>query len=213
MEESKSNNDTAQCALQPKTETSRYLKAKQERENREQLKDSEIVRLQAQLQGLEQSNKDNEDRVTRLNLEKQTLQEQLDRTTAKNVDLEQTLQKLKRTQRELENLRPESGPTRVGYRHEPFEVLNSTFISIHETLKKICKPAPHVYANETPETLDAEARASLAFLQRNSYRPDTLARPWKRVRKPPTTEELARIAIHAAAAEKRAAEKRLVGIL
>ena len=196
------NNET----IQPKV-SSRYLKAKHEREIHDRLRNIEIDDLKNQLQDQQQTSKGFEDSITRLKEEKQTLQEQLDRATAKNVELEQNLQKQKRTQKEIDNLRTESGPTRVGYRHEPYEILNSTFISIHETLKKyhniLSKPAPLVYGSELPESLDAEARASLSFLQRNIYRPNSIINPAKRVRRPPTQDELDRMAACASAAEKR----------
>jgi hypothetical protein len=48
-----------------------------------------------------------------------------------------------------------------------------------------------------------ESRAAEEFLARNSYRPNSISHPAKRIRKPPTKEELDRMSIHANAAEKR----------
>lgn len=116
-----------------------------------------------------------------------------------NQEITRELSKAKRTIKEHENLKLESGPNRTSYLLEPHQLIDSTLRSMHETLKKFQLPTGYGYGMPASE----ESLAAEAFIRRNSYWPNSIARPAKLVRKSPTQEEFDRMAVRASAAEKR----------
>ena len=142
-------------------------------------------KLEKQLEETNQAKKEAEEKAKRAEEEKTAVQRDLDKT--------------RKTLRELEKLKVESGAMRTSYLLEPHELIDSTLRSINETLKKFQLPTGYGYGMPVSE----ESLAAEAFIRRNSYWPNSIARPAKRIRKNLTPEELDRMDVRASAAEKR----------
>ena len=122
-------------------------------------------------------------------------------------ELEKERKRIKRTNRELQELQIGSGDIRSTYRVEQVEILGSYITKglskVTKGLKALSRKESGGYDYGYGMPASEESLAVEAFIRRNSYWPNSIARPAKLVRKNPTQEDFDRMAVRASAAEKR----------
>ena len=166
------------------------LKADRDRISHElELKEAQKIALERQVSDLEKAKTEAEGRVTTLE-------------TA-NQEITRELSKAKRTIKEHENLKLESGPSRTSYLLEPQEVIASGLRLINESIKslKTTRGLGLQYYTEP----DEETTRTKEFLKNNIVRPssDSYLKRAREAGETPSADELARMDIRATAAEQR----------
>ena len=120
-----------------------------------------------------------------------------------NQEITRELSKAKRTIKEHENLKLESGPSRTSYLLEPQEVIASGLRLINESIKSL--RTSKVGYLECYTEPDEETTRTKEFLKNNIVRQssDSYLKRTRDAGEMPSADELARMDIRATAAEKR----------